>query len=62
MGLVGKHHALVAYTLGNKLVPVVQSLGGPQDQCGWMWKGCLTPPTLGFGPWTVQPIASCSTD
>jgi hypothetical protein len=36
-------------------VPIVQEVGGPQDQCGQVRK--ISHP-LGFDPWTIHPIAS----
>jgi len=40
-------------------VPVVQEVGGPQDQSQWVWK-FLPPPE--FNSWTIQCVGSRYTD
>jgi hypothetical protein len=34
--------------------PLYRRMSGPQGQYGWVWK---ISPSLGFNPWTIQPIA-----
>jgi len=45
--------------LGKTWYPLYRRLGGPQDRSGQVRK--ISPP-LGFEPWTIQSIASRSTD
>ena len=37
--------------------PLYRRLDSCQGQSGWVWR---ISPTLGFEPWTIQPIAECN--
>jgi hypothetical protein len=59
MGVGGQHHTLAALPLVKTRNPLCRRLGGPQGQCGQVWK---IVPSLAFGPRTIQPVASHFTD
>jgi hypothetical protein len=50
----GQHHAPATLLQGKTWYLLYRRLGGPQDWSGEMQKILLS---LGFDPWTVQPIA-----
>ena len=52
-------HALAALPLGKTRYPLYRRLGGPQGRSGRVRKIL---PSLGFDPWTIQPVASRYTD
>ena len=59
MGVGRQRHTPAALTLGYTRYPLYRKLGGPQsgpDGCG------KSLPPIGFGPRTVQPVASRYTD
>jgi len=58
-GVGVQHHTSAALPLGKIRKPLYRRLGGPQGQCGQVWK---ISPSLGFDPRTVQLIASHYTD
>ena len=59
MGVDVQRHAQVALPHGKTRYPLYRRLGGPQGRSGRVWKFSQPP---GFGPRTVQPVASRYTD
>jgi len=54
MGVVGQRHVPAALPPGKEPVPIVQETGWAP---GPVWTGAKIPPTPGFYPQTVQPVA-----
>ena len=52
----GQRHAPAALSPGKTRYPLYRRLGWPQDRSGRVWK--ISPPSPGFDPRTVQPVAS----
>jgi hypothetical protein len=59
MGIGGQRQAPAALPQGKSRYPLYRRLSGPQGRCGRVRK--ISPPP-GFGPRTVQPVASRYTD
>jgi len=59
MGVCGQRHAPAALSPGKTRYPLFRRLGGPQSRSGQVGE---ISPTLGFGPRTVQPVASRYTE
>jgi hypothetical protein len=59
MGVSIQHDTPATLPPGKTWNPLYRRLGGPQGQCGQVWKVL---PSLGLDPRTVQPIASRYTD
>jgi hypothetical protein len=59
MGVGGQRHAPAVLPTGRTRYPLYRKLGGPQGRLGRV-QNILPPP--GFGPRTVQPVATGYTD
>jgi hypothetical protein len=57
MWVGGQRHALAAFPPGRTRYPLYRKLGGPLGRSGGCRKSC-PPPTPGFNPLTVQPVAT----